>query len=282
MKNILVATDLSPSSERALGRAAELAAQFDADLRVLHVMDAGWPEDIADALRARAEQAVGARLAAMPAVAGRQVDVQIVVGDPFAEILNRAWAPRTDLLVMATHRKAPVRDLFRGTTVERVLRRADVPTLVVKDDPAEPYRRVLVAVDFSVASRRALELAIRLVPDGEFHVLHAYEVPFAAFLTDPKTRRRVEAEHAQELTVTVDEEVKAFLSRFPELRTRCHLILERGETLQVLSRGIAQVRPDLLAVGTHGRTGIPRALLGSVAEEILANPPCDVVAVKGW
>lgn len=282
MKNFLVATDLSPSSDHALGRAAALAAQFDAELRVLHVVDAGWPNDIADAVRARAELALSARLAAIPAVAQRDVNVQVSIGDPFAEILTRAWTPRTDLLVMGTHRKAPVRDLFRGTTVERILRQGDVPTLVVKDEPDKPYRRVLVAVDVSVASRRALEVAIHLVPDGEFHVLHAYETPFAAFLTDPKTHGQVEVEHAKELTRMVDEEVKAFLSQFPELRTRCHLILERGETLEVLARGIAQVCPDLLAIGTHGRTGIPRALLGSVAEEILANPPCDVVAVKGW
>lgn len=281
MKTILVATDLSPSSEPALGRAAELAARYDSELRVLHVVDAGWPDDIVDALRERAERGIKEQLAALPALGGRSVDTQIVIGDPFAEIV-RASASSIDLLVMGTHRKAPVRDLFRGTTVERVLRAGHVPTLVVKDEPAKAYSRVLIAVDFSVASRRALGSAIRLVPDGEFHVLHAYEVPFSGFLRDPGTHEEVATEHAQQLKKIVDDEVRSFLDQFPELRTRCHLLLERGETRAVLGWAIGQVRPDVLALGTHGRTGIPRALLGSVAEEVLANPPCDILAVKGW
>jgi nucleotide-binding universal stress UspA family protein len=92
----------------------------------------------------------------------------------------------------------------------------------------------------------------------------------------------VATEHAGQLAKIVDDEVQAFLGQFPELRTRCHLLLQRGEIGEVLARAVGQVRPDAVALGTHGRTGIARALLGSVAEEMLANPPCDVLAVKGW
>jgi nucleotide-binding universal stress UspA family protein len=183
---------------------------------------------------------------------------------------------------MGMHRKAPFLDLFRGTTIERVLRQGDVPVLAVKDKPSAPYRRVLVAVDFSIGSRRALEFALRMVPDGEFHVLHAYDVPFAGFLTDPRTHEQVATEHAGQLAKIVDHELQAFLGQFPGLRERCHLILERGDAREVLARALEQVRPDLLALGTHGRSGIARAMLGSVAEETLANPPCDVLSTRGW
>lgn len=281
MKDILIATDLSPPSARALGGAIRLAARFRARLTVLYVIGDWLPDDVADALRLRAEQTVRAQLAADSSAAGLDADVEIVAGDPFAEILSHAWRRRADLIVMGMHRKA-LRDLFRGTTVERVVRRGDVPVLVVKDEPTKPYHRVLVAVDFSIGSRRALELALRLVPDGEFHVLHAYEVPFAGFLTDPRTHEQVATERARQLAEIVDDEVRTFLGQFSELRTRCHLILERGEAQEVLARVVGQVHPDLLALGTHGRTGMARALIGSVAEEVLANPPCDVVAVKGW
>lgn len=146
MKHILAATDLSPSSEPAVARAIDLAARFRARLTVLHVVDERLPADIADALRLRAEQLIRAQLNAAAAAATGSTaaaggegegdaDVAVVVGDAFAEILNRAWAGRVDLVVMGTHRKAPVADLFRGTTVERVLRRADYPTLVVREPP---------------------------------------------------------------------------------------------------------------------------------------------------
>jgi nucleotide-binding universal stress UspA family protein len=58
--------------------------------------------------------------------------------------------------------------------------------------------------------------------------------------------------------------------------------LERGDAREVLARALEQVRPDLQALGTHGRSGIARAMLGSVAEETLANPPCDVLSTRGW
>jgi len=282
LKEIVVATDLSASSERALVRAIGLAAAFRARLTVLYVVDDCLPDDIAYALRGQAEQTVRAQLAAESSAAGLEVGVEIVIGQPFAEILTQAWRRHADLVVMGMHRKAPFRDLFRGTTVERVLRQGDVPVLVVKDEPSAPYRRILVAVDFSIGSRRALEFALRMVPDGEFHVLHAYDVPFAGFLTDPRTHEQVATEHASQLAKMVDDELQAFLGQFPELRERCHLILERGGAREVLVRALQQVRPDLLALGTHGRTGIARAMLGSVAEETLANPPCDVLSTRGW
>jgi universal stress protein E len=282
MKEILVAADLSPSSERALGRAVILAVDSRARLTALHVIGDWLPDDIAEALQTRAEQSLRAQLAANPSAASVEIGVEIVRGDPFAEILTQAWRRRAELIVMGMHRKAPFLDLFRGTTVERVLRRGDLPVLVASSEPSRPYRRVLVAVDLSVSSRRALEFALRLVPDGEFHVVHAYDVPFAGFLTAPGSHEQVATEHAKQLAKMVDEEVRTFLGQFPELRTRCHLLLERGETAEVLARAIGQVRPDLIALGTHGRTGIARAMVGSVAGEILANPPCDVVAVKGW
>lgn len=282
MKDVLVATDLSPSSEHALARAIGLAAQFEGRLAVLHVVDDRLPGDVTEGLRLRAEQIIRARLADEPAAAGREIGVEVVTGDPFAEILNHAWKRRSELIVMGVHRKAPFRDLFRGTTMERVLRRGDYPTLVVRERPAKPYRRVLVAIDFSIGSRRALEVALHLVPDGEFHILHAYDVPFPAFLTDPRTKQQVEAEHGRQLQKLVDEEMKAFLGQFAGLRQNYRVLLRQGMPLDAMEGALREVRPDVLALGTHGRTGIARAMLGSLAAEVLADPPCDVIAVKGW
>jgi hypothetical protein len=83
VRDILVGTDLSPSSERALGRAIGLAVRFHARLTVLHVVDDRLPDDIADALRLRAEQSVRAQLAADSSAAGLDVGVEIAIGDPF-------------------------------------------------------------------------------------------------------------------------------------------------------------------------------------------------------
>ena len=63
-----------------------------------------------------------------------------------------------------------------------------VPVLLVKDRPDNPYQRIMVGVDFSVYSRGAVEFAIGFVPSGEFHLVHAYDVPFKGFLYDRDTR----------------------------------------------------------------------------------------------
>jgi nucleotide-binding universal stress UspA family protein len=59
-------------------------------------------------------------------------------------------------------------------------------------------------------------------------------------------------------------------------------VLRRGAVGEVLREQIATLKPDLLVVGTHGRTGVAGAVLGSVATGLLSDPPCDVLAVKAW
>jgi nucleotide-binding universal stress UspA family protein len=282
MRDILMATDLSPASGRALSRAVGLAAGSGAGLAVLHVVDDRLPEDLVETVERGAQAAIRSQLSALPAAAGLAVDIRVIRGDPFAAILEEAWRRKADLVVLGNHRKAPLVDLVRGTTVERVLRQGTFPALVVKDAPAGPYRRCLVALDLATGSRRALETALTLMPHGEFFLLHAYEVPFPAFLGGAGTAREVAAQRAVELDRAVEEAIGSLVDGHPGLRERCRLRLVRGEARPALTRAVAELRPDLLAIGGHGRSGIARAVLGSIALEILADPPTDILAAKGW
>ena len=58
--------------------------------------------------------------------------------------------------------------------------------------------------------------------------------------------------------------------------------MEEGAVREVIGRQVSRLNPDLLVIGTHGRTGVAHAFLGSVAEDLLKNPPCDVLVVKAW
>lgn len=62
----------------------------------------------------------------------------------------------------------------------------------------------------------------------------------------------------------------------------CETVIEEGMVREVLRDQVADFKPDLIAIGTHGRTGIAHAMLGSVAEDLLADAPADVLAVKAW
>ena len=284
MNSILMATDLSNRAKRALGRAVMLAADSGARLTVVHVMDEDLAKPVADAHRAGAEQTIRDQLgaAAGAGLAQDRVSVEIVAGDALGEILAAASRAAADLVVLGMHRKSGFRDRFLGTTVERVLRNARPPVLVVKDEPEKPYRRLMVGIDFSACSRQALQWALRLVPGGEFHLVHAFTTPFSTILTDPSTHQRVADEHGQDLSRLIEEEMQAFIQRFPDHAERIKVSMVEGEVIDVLASEWHRIEPDLLVLGTHSRTGVAQRFLGSVAETSLANPPCDVLVVKGW
>lgn len=274
---ILAATDLTARSERALGRAMRLRDQFDAQLTVLHVVEEELPERIAKRRAADARKLIATQLRNLaPAADLEATAVEVAFGTDYAAIIRRANELDAGLTVLGIHRESPWRDLFLGSTIERVLRRGDMPILTVKDEPLSDYRRVLVAVDFSVYSRVALEFAARLVPDGEFLVLHAYDLPFTDFLPAVQTR------HVDLLEGEIREQMAALLRGLPAGQSKVTSEVRLGEAVPVVEAATAEFRPDLLVVGTHGRTGVAHAILGSIAGKLLRRPRCDVLAVRAW
>ena len=274
---ILAATDLSTRGERALGRALRLRRRFGAQLTVLHVVEDELPEPIASRRAEEARELIDGQLRARgepPDVEATAVEVAFGTG--YAAVIQRAQALGAGLTVLGSHRENTWRDLFLGSTIERVLRQGSTPVLTAKHEPSADYQRVLVAVDFSVYSRRALEFACRLVPDGEFVVLHGYDLPFAGFLSEPPPREAVLLEGE------ILEQMRALLRDLPIAPGRMRPEVRLGGALPSVEAAVGEFAPDLLVVGTHGRAGVARALLGSVAERLLRRPRCDVLAVRAW
>ena len=277
IERILVATDLTARGARALARALRLRRRFDAQLTVLHVVEDELPEPLGGRRAEEARQLIDRQLQGLGEPADRQATaVEIAVGADYALIIQRADELGAGLTVLGSQRATPWRDRFLGRTIERVLRHGNTPVLTVKDEPLADYRRVLVAVDLSVYSRRALEFAGRLVPDGEFVVLHAYDLPFADFL--PAVRPR----QGELLQSEIGEQMRALLRDLPVTPDRVRSDVRLGGAVPVIEAAVGEFAPDLLVVGTHGRTGVAHALLGSVAERLLRRPRCDVLAVGAW
>lgn len=281
MKNILVATDLTQRSDRALARALRLAGP-DSRVRVLHVVDEDLPEHLFDRMREHAEKAVDAQIAASMRPEGTVVERQVSPGAGYRTILAQAREIDADVIVAGTHREDSLGGYFLGTTIERVIRAGERPVLMVSEPATAPYRRVMVCVDFSVHSRRAVECALELVPGAEMTLLHAYDVPFAGFITDAAAHDEVRSAQQERLDGMMGEEMKAFVASLQHPPASLRQLLGRGSAREVIRREAAKADPDLLVIGTHGRTGVSRAFLGSVAEELLDDPPCDVLAVKAW
>ena len=140
----------------------------------------------------------------------------------------------------------------------------------------------MIGVDFSICSRSALEFAVKVAPAGTFHLVHAFDVPFSGFLGSRDTRVEVRQQHERRLRRMIEQEMEAFLTSQVAEAVTLERILREGTVRDVIHHQVGQLQPDLLVVGTHGRTGIAHAILGSVAEDLLRDPPCDVLAVKAW
>jgi nucleotide-binding universal stress UspA family protein len=203
----------------------------------------------------------------------------ISTGRAHTAILDAAKLVGADLIVMGSHR-VRFRDLFVGTTVERVIREADAPVLMVNTD--QPYDTVMIAADLSAASADAVTAARRLglLSLGEVAVVHAFDAiakSKLALAQVPKDRISRYVKEEQQKAIV---KLKNFMRSVPQAPAGWTPYVEDGEPVSVIGAAVERVRPGLLIVGTRGRTGAARALLGSVTEELLGSTTVDVLAVS--
>ena len=123
MKNIIVATDLSARSDRAVRRAAMVAHEWGARLTIVSAVDDDLPQVAIKALAEAAKDSLKEQAAELAVqYPGVQVKTRVVYGRHFEAILNAASDAKADLIVLGQHRQGGVLDLFRGSTSERVAR----------------------------------------------------------------------------------------------------------------------------------------------------------------
>ncbi len=280
MKEIVVATDLSPRTARAVERAAMLAKEQGAHLTVVSAVDDALPADMARDMAERAKAKIDHQLQVLAQKNGFKATSHIVFGRHFEAILDAANDARADLLVLGRHRKGHVRELFRGSTGERVIRYGRLPVLLVRNIARKPYKRILIGADFSPASERAAGFACQHFKDAALEICHAFDMAFAGLMGGVRTGSKRTAKDEAAIAAMVEEEKRYFLKRLgkPAHNLRFHHVI--GQAEEVLRREVRRRKPDLLVLGTHGRGALARAVIGSVAENFLRDPPCDILVVR--
>ncbi len=270
MKKILVAHDLSRRSSIAVARAVQLARQTGAVLDILHVVEDDLPLTIIERRKAEAAEVVNADLwAALRATAPR-IEVHVLVGRDYTDILDRAEKSAADLIVLGAHREDALRGLVIGTTAERIIGFGTRPVLVVNNQPAGQYRRVIVAVDFSSSARQAAAFALDLLPEAEFRLVHA-----SSMAADGRFSSGANAGKAEK----IKSELSAYLPCVGAHAATNHLVIRQGSALAVIRDEVTDFNADVLVVGAQRRSGLTRALIGAIPEDLLARPPCDIIAV---
>jgi len=276
MKNILVTTDLSARSDRALLRAMKLAKNYKAKLTILHVIDEDSPEVLHAELKKLAKKEI------FTVVEGQTKNtdykIEIVVGVPHIEILKATMKTKADLIVLGLHRHTNKDKSTVGKVIERVVKGSLKPVLVVKDRSESEYKKILVALDFNSHSKNSLKSALGLFPDANFTLVHSYYMPFLGDVGASALEKEYKESCEDEMNLFLKGVVKD-LAKLDKKKDNYKVKnkLEKGSIIDVLNKEALYSKPQLLVIGTHGRSGISKVLSLNVAETFLADPSCDIL-----
>lgn len=203
----------------------------------------------------------------------------VITGSAPEEIAEHARDTDTDLIVMSTHGRTGVSRWLLGSVTERVLRLAPCPVLVERNvlPGASPtVKKILVGVDFSEHSRRALDLAVKIAGrlDSQLECFHVWSSPYAGY------SHSILADGFNYWAETAASQMKEFLetANLPSSLDWKSSVVPGAPASKLMEKMEAE-HPDLLVLGTHGYRGIKRLALGSVAEVTVRYASCTTLVV---
>jgi len=292
--HILFATDFSPCSTPAFRYAVEWAKVFEAQLTLFHGLslqpgldiDAGIAQRYLDEQRQVGEE----HLQQLLAEARQHVPtttMEMRTGLASAQICDVAREHKADLIITGTHGWTGFNRVIFGSIAERVIQRAPCPVLSIPDRSPEGTvdlhslsiqpRQVVLPLDFSDASMDAYEYGVQIAKwfDASLTLVYAieplsYSLDFSLThpLEDKATRKKIE----QRLQKLTDVLINQGLTARYEL-------VDKPSLEAILKAGASQ-EADLLVMGTHGRKGLPRLILGSTTAKVLQHSPYPILTVK--
>jgi len=291
-KRIVFPTDFGETAQSALRVAAAMAGYYKAQLDVVTVVDstvyayAGYPfATLAQDLMKSAEEQLE-QLKLPEEAKGVTVKRFVLSGSAGHEITDHARRHSADLIVMATHGRGAVARFFLGSIADKVLHSAPCSVLVLRKPEesakehakaakkkGQPVTKILVPTDFSPTSQLAVNRAIALTEDydAELVVLHVIDDDLIS--THVQAEREMILKQIQQHALS---EMKAMLPK--DLVDNFHTIgaVKRGNPAKVIPAFAESHECDLIVMGSHGRTGLGRVLLGSVADGVVRNAKCPV------
>lgn len=290
---ILIPTDFSEHSNRAMEYAAALAREFGASIHMLHVMtvhnydpfnpDLGFPEVAVDPTVA---EMVERHLREMLGEAEPEITREVRSGfSPWHEITQCAADIGCDLIVMATHGRKGLEKLFLGSTAEKVVEHTPCPVLLLRpdeEDNPEPgaIHSILLPTDLSEESAEAAPLALRLADYFGAHltIFHCVEqdVPppyLAAGITSIfRLNEEILGRTREQLAKLITDEAAEELEH--------DFVIREGRSASEIVSFAREAAVDLIVMATHGYSGLEQALLGSTTDRVIRNTPCPVLVIR--
>lgn len=291
LKRILVATDFSHASELAVARAAELARDHAAVLRLVHAAPdwnvfSTWSsaqKHHYDQIALHAQAALNSAVKRVHSAFGIHAEGEFQVGKA-SEVIVRASRSFEPTLIVAGARgehEPRIAPAALGGTAIKLLFRTEKPLLLVRGNDAAPYETSMAAVNGPTElSRRVVRWASGLVPNGDCHIVLGYDTPYSERMRfcgiDPLIVKDCVASAEAEARKGLDE-----LVREAAKGSHTHLHLDQGSPLGILVTEMATFYPQVVVVGRHETEigGSPAEACGSLGFRMVYHIPVDVLVV---
>lgn len=276
MKKIIVPIDFSKYSEYALETSAALAKKHNAQITVIHMLELSEAVLSASGTETQTETLFMLKLASKKFeeflqkdyLEGVEVETIIKHHKVFNELDQVAKEIGADLIVMGSHGHSSQEGIFSGSNTAKVVRHSDIPVLIVKSKVTNvDFDKVVYATDFSEKSIPAFKKALELLSTmhSEVTLLHV-NLPYSSFQS----------------TTEINEQAKNFLEKADGNLNRLDAIKYISD--YTVEAGILSYadnsKMDMIAMTTHGRTGLVHFFGGSISEDLVHHSNVPVLAFK--
>lgn len=225
-----------------------------------------------------------AQIAADATARGVTAESVVKLGSPDEQLVTVALQGKHDLIVVGTRSRNKATRMLFGSTAQKLIRSAPCAVWIVKPDTVREIREVAVATDLSDCARTALSSAVAVARalGAKLFVIHSVDMAELSYLL-------MAGVHTDEIAAArkrMIEDAQAGLQQqlaSTDYRTLPHGVmveLLEGSPDDTIPKFVVDNEIDILVMGTHGRSGISRLVLGNTAERILPAVDCSVIAVK--
>ncbi len=279
-RKILVAVDSSESSKNALHQAFKLANEEKCWITVTSVVPPYEGEieilgikDIRAALRKPCEDAL-AEIDTIAKTERMLVKTVCEEGEVHERIVDLADAENCDVIVMGRRGKRLIERSLIGRVTARVIGHTQRDVLVVPNNTVVGWKTIVLATDGSKYSAAAAEKAISFAKSygGELKVLSVADVPAEFYAEAPKAVEDL-VKKARGFVAVVKKQAEA-------AGVKVETFVGEAEAFEAITNLAKEQKADMIIIGSHGRTGLRRLLMGSVAEKVIGYAPCPVLVVK--
>ena len=296
-RRVLCAVDLSAGSRRALAYADGLASHYGAELTVLEVSWAGLPpiaypgsntSNTPRLLTARGRAALLGELRRFTnRVLSKHVRSRLVLreGAVVPAILAEARDRRVDLLVIGSHGHGRIERWLLGSAVEKVLRKATCPVIVVpargsRTRTFSKFRAVLCPVDFSPASLAALRRAAEIARESSAELIAAHVVDWSPEGPRPAVIAKDIEAFGEQLIAEGRRQLDDAISKEIGDSSSVRPLIVAGKAHEEIARLAQKLRPDLIVMGAHGRRPFLDAFLGSTTNQVIRQAICPIMVIR--